>query len=351
MIRLSICIPTYNRGPFLRHLLDSIYSQFDERVEVVVSDNASTDDTQEQMEALVATRPRLRYVRSPENRGADANFLRVIELAEGEFCWLMGSDDQIEPGGIARVLRAIEETPDATGFTLNVVGHSFDMTNPYHPPIGMGQLDGKFFTGDCFYENGRDAFLRISDHFGYIGAQVVRRSVWDESIASIGVRIEHFKIGFIHVAVIAGMLKMRGRWGYIHQRCAGFRTGNDSFLALEGRYYRISMVVLSFSRILDEFWKDEPDVYVNVTRLILLIHVRNFIARWHLLVPLGKLGPFFMWKCFLLCTPHYWWIPSYWFSVVPFFFFPRPLTFAARSVFRRLKGRKLREAASVLQRG
>jgi len=336
MIRLSICIPTYNRRPFLPNLLNSIFSQDDNMVEVVVSDNASTDGTCGMIKQIAASNPRLHYFRSSENLGADTNFLKAIDYAQGEFCWLMGSDDQIQPGGIERVLRAIKEYPNASGFTLNVVGHTFDMNNPYYPEIAMGQLDGDFLKSDQVFENGRSAFYRIADHFGYIGAQVIRKSCWDDSIKEIGQKIDYFKTGFVHVAVISQILRSTCRWCYIHQRCVGFRTGNDSFLA-QGRLYRLTIFVVSFSRILNEFWNDDPKLCSDITNLNLKVHVRTFVGHWYLDTPLGKLEPFLMFKCFLLCSSHYWKMPYYWTHIAPFFIIPRWLTFFARCIIRSVK--------------
>lgn len=337
MISLSICIPTYNRAEFLQHLLDSIYSQFDERVEVVVSDNASSDNTCSLMERLATSLPRLHYHRSTVNLGADENFLRVIDFAQGTFCWLMGSDDQIEEGGIKRVLQAIENSPEASGFTLNVKGHSRWMTEPYNPQIGMGQIDGNYFKEDVLFVNGCQAFERISDHFGYIGAQVVHRACWREAVANIGSKLDYFKTGFVHVAVISKILRSRGCWWYLHQQCAGFRTGNDSFLAEGGRYYRLSILVVSFGRILREFWHDKPSISAKVTDLTIFVHVRTFVGRWYLDTPLGKMQPLLMIRCMFLCTPYYWKRLLYWTHVFPFFVVPRPLTFAVRFLVRLFK--------------
>ena len=103
-IKLSICIPTYNRAAFLGEALDSVIRQATDEVEIVVSDNASTDNTEALVREYQARFPRIRYHKNPENLGADRNFLKVVELGEGEYCWLLGSDDALAEGAIAAML-------------------------------------------------------------------------------------------------------------------------------------------------------------------------------------------------------------------------------------------------------
>jgi len=103
-IKLSICIPTYNRANFLGAAIDSVIKQATEEVEIVISDNASTDHTEELVREYQTRFPRIRYHKAKENMGADRNFLKVAELATGEYCWLLGSDDALADGAISTVL-------------------------------------------------------------------------------------------------------------------------------------------------------------------------------------------------------------------------------------------------------
>lgn len=105
---LSICIPTYNRAGLLRVCLESIFNQFQEErlksfIEVVVSDNASSDST----EALVANfqkiYPQLKYFRNPENIGGDLNLANSVVKATGKYAWYLGDDDALAPGILTHV--------------------------------------------------------------------------------------------------------------------------------------------------------------------------------------------------------------------------------------------------------
>jgi len=110
---LSICIPTFNRLPYLRELLPIILAEVAEanrvepRVELLISDNASADGTEAYLRTQVY--PWLFYRRNTTNIGARYNFLSCIQLAQGDYVWLFGDDDLFVPGGMACVLDFLEQ--------------------------------------------------------------------------------------------------------------------------------------------------------------------------------------------------------------------------------------------------
>ena len=110
-IKLSICIPTYNRAALIGKTLESIIAQATGDVEIVVSDNASTDNTAEVIKGFTAKFPRLVYVQQEINKGADANFMNVVSNASGEYCWLLGSDDVMKAGALRKVLEELSAAP------------------------------------------------------------------------------------------------------------------------------------------------------------------------------------------------------------------------------------------------
>lgn len=106
---LSICIPTFNRAPHLEHCLQSIYSQIgnNELIEVIVSDNASTDATPEIARTYASRYSNMKYVRNDENIGADPNIFRVMNLAQGKFVKLQGDDDFYVDGTLLPLLHVL----------------------------------------------------------------------------------------------------------------------------------------------------------------------------------------------------------------------------------------------------
>jgi hypothetical protein len=103
---LTIAIPTYNRARYLRELLSVLFDQLitERRVELIVSDNASPDETPALVEEYQKRGLQIRSVRNEVNIGPDANFLQCFEMARGKYFWLFGDDDIIVPGGISHIL-------------------------------------------------------------------------------------------------------------------------------------------------------------------------------------------------------------------------------------------------------
>jgi abequosyltransferase len=92
-LKLSICITTFNRGPYIAATLDSIMPQIDDHCEVVILDGGSTDDTERVVTEYTHRYERLRYIRQATNNGFDRDLERAVELARGEYCWLTSDDD------------------------------------------------------------------------------------------------------------------------------------------------------------------------------------------------------------------------------------------------------------------
>ncbi|WP_087691071.1 MULTISPECIES: glycosyltransferase family 2 protein [unclassified Pandoraea] len=110
MKKLSICIPTYNRSGFLDTLLSSLVAQIatsgrGDEIEVLVSDNASPDDTPS---IAAKYEGAIRYWRNPENIGPDANFLKLFGQATGSYIWLPGDDDTVRDDTLRYILRMID---------------------------------------------------------------------------------------------------------------------------------------------------------------------------------------------------------------------------------------------------
>lgn len=113
---LSICIPTYNRRIFLQRLLDSLLPQVvacSVPVEVFITDNASSDTTQEFCEELCTKYEFLRYSRNEKNLGPDLNISKAYIEARGRFVWVFSDDDFIRDGALHPISSLLELNHDA----------------------------------------------------------------------------------------------------------------------------------------------------------------------------------------------------------------------------------------------
>ncbi len=103
---LTFAIPTWNRASYLVTLLTALAPQFvgENRVELLISDNATPDETPSVVRRFQNEGLPIRYVRNETNIGPDGNFLQCFNLASGKYVWIFGDDDVLEPGGLKRVL-------------------------------------------------------------------------------------------------------------------------------------------------------------------------------------------------------------------------------------------------------
>lgn len=104
---VTIAMPTYNRADgYLAEALESALAQTYTPLEILVSDNCSTDDTT----ALVADYddPRIRYVRHDTNLGAQGNFDYCLEAARGEFFVMLHDDDRMDPDFVELCVEALD---------------------------------------------------------------------------------------------------------------------------------------------------------------------------------------------------------------------------------------------------
>ncbi len=110
--RVSIGMPVYNGGAFIAETLGSLLSQTYRDFELIISDNASTDDTSDRCRAFAAADDRIRYYREEVNRGAAWNFNRVFHLSRGEYFKWAAADDHCAPSYLARCVDVLDGHSD-----------------------------------------------------------------------------------------------------------------------------------------------------------------------------------------------------------------------------------------------
>lgn len=111
--RLSIGMPVYNGEDFLRPAVDSILQQDFTDFELIISDNASTDDTPQICREFAAKDQRIRYFRNESNVGASENYSRVFRLAQGELFKWAAHDDVHLPGFLRRCVEVLDQAPSS----------------------------------------------------------------------------------------------------------------------------------------------------------------------------------------------------------------------------------------------
>ena len=189
-IKLSICISTYNRGKVIGETLDSILSQINTGVELIVVDAASPDNTADVMSEYLLRHPQIRYYREKVNSGIDRDYDKAVGYAKGDYCWLMSDDDLLQTGSILQVLNSLKCNPDLVVVNAEVRNANFSKL--------LNSRILKFTTDRDYAEDDSEKFfLNAADYLSYIGGVVINRNLWLERD-----RATYYGTLFVHVGVI-----------------------------------------------------------------------------------------------------------------------------------------------------
>ncbi|MEH2137345.1 glycosyltransferase family 2 protein [Nostoc sp.] len=109
--RLSIGLPVYNGEKFIKEAIDSLLAQTFEDFELIISDNASTDKTEEICRAYAEKDKRICYYRNDKNIGCARNFNRVFKLSSGEYFKWAAYDDLHAPDFINKCVEVLDQDP------------------------------------------------------------------------------------------------------------------------------------------------------------------------------------------------------------------------------------------------
>lgn len=131
--KVTVGIPTRNRSRWLRQAAESVLGQTYSQFELVISDNASTDDTAAVVAAL--DDPRVTYHRSEVDIGMFGNLNRVIELAKTEYVVVLPDDDLLYPDYLDTVLGVL-----ADNASLSVVHSAFDLIDEHGRVLERGRM-------------------------------------------------------------------------------------------------------------------------------------------------------------------------------------------------------------------
>jgi len=141
---VTIGLPVYNGENYLSEALESLRSQDYPSIEIIISDNASTDATREIIESAAAADPRIRYDLLPDNIGATRNYNRLVRMASGEFFKWSAHDDVCEPTFVSRCVKELLADPSAVlcyPRTILIDGAGDIMDPEFHDDLFLNDPD------------------------------------------------------------------------------------------------------------------------------------------------------------------------------------------------------------------
>lgn len=170
---LSINIPTYNRSGYLKALIDSLADDalaLGEQVEINILDNCSPDDTEAMVRSLPAALP-IHYLRHERNLGGLANIHLAHRAGHGEYVWIIGDDDYLEPGQLRRIFDLLVPRP-------TVMLLSYSRVTPERKLVGdvsIGAVDRAFTKDSPDF-----SLAEVDSLIGFLSANIIRRSWIDK---------------------------------------------------------------------------------------------------------------------------------------------------------------------------
>lgn len=279
-MKLTICIPTHHgRGPYLRDLFDSILDQISEaevgKLEICISDNASEDGTSELIQEYRATSPiPIKYFRFDQDMRGVRNFVNVVEMAEAEYCWLMGSDDVIPHDGIRTVLHALEQHPGIPAITVNKLNFDKEIRSTLGPDHDL------VLPKDPARSRRLESFEEIASNlaiaYTYMSAHIFRREAWLEEVSTFGIdylcSLRHFPHSFIFLRIA----RKYGLWLWIRQYCVIQRMGN--FCILEDNGQRLAQYAKEITEDIRKVWLATIEDNAPLLRDLM---ARMFLLYWN----------------------------------------------------------------------
>jgi glycosyltransferase involved in cell wall biosynthesis len=307
---ISLCIPTLSRAIMLVELLDSIFNQHVEHdlFEVVVSDDASHDNTLECLEAYKTKLPNLKILGHSKNIGFDRNFLAVAVEAKGEYLWFLGDDDRLEPDALTSVIQSIKDYPGIAGITLGSIDYDSQLKEKtgYKPLPPTGLL-----------HSADEVFSNIGDLLGFMSTLVIHRDTWNAVCKEEPIHL-YFKL-YVQVYIIGKVLQRKPLWLIFNHLCIGYRSDNDQFIKKLGWYDRLKADVEAYHAISLDLFGENSKTMRNFESKIFKTHVKaRLINGTTQGLVSGNVK-----KVIKLLYKHYCWLPAFWLYVLPVLLTPR----------------------------
>lgn len=172
---LTIAIPTYNRAQLLAACLEALLAQVSDenkpRIEFIVSDNCSPDNTTDVVNGYIGRGHPIAYHRNTENIGADRNITACFTKARGKYVWVFSDDDFLLPGYLQLIIELLDKQDWGTLF-LNTQWYTGEYSGNPAPPTSLG-LDT--------FSNPLEYIGRISYWATFITGNIVNKSLFTDT--------------------------------------------------------------------------------------------------------------------------------------------------------------------------
>lgn len=222
---LSICIPTYNGGLYFKEAISKIVPYIDERYELVISDDCSTDGTYEFAKKISDSNQLVIVHKNKNNLGMDRNFHNAVRLAKGKYIWFCGQDDYLG-GEIINKVAEILSGLNLAVLNLNFSQYDHDMKSC----IMESFFDRASFKNNEMVDNELIVFNNPLEYFkkftqppSFLPSVVMLREFWNDVDAS-----QFYGTHFVQVGLVLLNLN-KGKIGAFTKPLIKGRIPNDQW--------------------------------------------------------------------------------------------------------------------------
>lgn len=224
---LSVLIPAHNAGPYLAEALASVLPQLDERAEVIVFDDATTDESrsvlQSAPQAAAPGRPRVRVLSHPTGVGVSAARNALLDAARGRWLWFLDADDRLRTGAIAGLSALLDAHSDLQAV---VVDHAVLRQRSNWKHRLRGEAHRRSMIGpEGRVPTGVEGLRRLmACGQWHIWGKVIRRDAWPDHLRFPEGRV------FEDLSVVPRLMATVGPTWYWAQPLVEYRSNPGSIL-------------------------------------------------------------------------------------------------------------------------
>lgn len=217
-MKLSICIATDNEKESLERLLDSLYSELTDGCEIVICDNGSTDQSELVARTFIKKAPRTLYYKSPEKKSHHNHLIETLELAKGQYCWLLQPGDLLMSGALKKVLAHLDQNPELAGLSVRAAQEEGSPWPFLSPESDQSYRDPKRCLGDLFF------------YFNWPSAHIALKKPWLEALK---LRLRKISKEQLLSFSLAQVILEKPRWDFLSTPLIHLRPGSDSLPEFE----------------------------------------------------------------------------------------------------------------------
>lgn len=307
-ILLSIAIPTYNGSNYIEDTLESIIPQVTlspHKVDIVISDNASDDNTQDIIKKYQKNYQFIKYFRNNANVGPDKNFDLAIRRSEGKYVWLFSDDDLMKPGSVEVVMRTISAFPE-----LEIIWINYGLYNQNLSECRVNKRD--LMISEDTYCNSAERYYEITGILSTgCATNIVKRESWCnlESDSKVG-------SSFIHVEMISNILIQNPKSFIIVYPFVTIRQRDDSRWSQKGKILFLTVnltkiykrnIDLGYSKkVMEDVIKKE--IFKDLLNICIISKKQNIRISWKFIKELincyGNFPKFWLIILPVICVPN-----------------------------------------------